>query len=179
MKKILTLLLILILILALFWKPVLKSFYKTEYSDYVEKYAKEYNVDKLMIYAIIKAESNFNEGAVSHKGATGLMQLMDDTAKEIADNATIDYVSGETLYDADKNIMLGTRYYAFLKKEFNNVDSLALAAYNAGIGNVKTWIENGILNADGSNIENIPYKETNMYVRNILKDYKIYKMLYA
>ena len=58
------------------------------------------------------------------------------------------------------------------------VTELALAAYNAGSGNVDKWIDSGTLKSDGSDIENIPYKETNMYVRKILRDYKIYKELY-
>ena len=52
---------------------------------------------------------------------------------------------------------------------------LAIIAYNAGIGTVKEWINLGIINSDGTNIENIPYKETNNYLRNVLRNYKIYK----
>ena len=55
---------------------------------------------------------------------------------------------------------------------------IAVAAYNAGIGTVDNWINQGIIKADGSDIENIPYKETNNYVRKIIKDYEIYKQLY-
>ena len=55
---------------------------------------------------------------------------------------------------------------------------LALTAYNAGIGNVRTWIESGIIKEDGSDIENIPYKETNMYVRKILNNYRMYTQIY-
>ena len=62
-------------------------------------------------------------------------------------------------------------------RDSSNIE-LALTAYNAGSGNVDTWVENGTLMADGSNIENIPYKETNNYVRKILRDYEIYKKLY-
>lgn len=156
---------------------IMKNMYSRKYENIVELYSQKYQVDPNLIFAIIKAESNFNEGATSRKGALGLMQLMDNTAKEVAENSTVDYVSGETLYNPEKNIMLGIKYYSTLKAEFKN-DGLALAAYNAGIGNVKIWIETGILKNDGSNIENIPYKETNMYVRKILKDYKIYKALY-
>ena len=56
---------------------------------------------------------------------------------------------------------------------------IALAAYNAGIGTVDNWLEKEIIKKDGSDIENIPYKETNNYVRKILRDYKIYEKLYS
>ena len=55
---------------------------------------------------------------------------------------------------------------------------IALAAYNAGMGNVNNWIERGTIKADGTDLENIPYKETNMYVRRILNDYEMYQKLY-
>lgn len=54
-----------------------------------------------------------------------------------------------------------------------------MCAYNAGMGNVDNWIEEGIIKEDGSDIENIPYKDTNVYVRKILRDYKLYKRLYG
>lgn len=180
MKKLLiigVLLLIIIAIIAIFWNPILKIFYKTEYSEYVEKYANEKGIDPLLIYAMIKAESNFKEGATSNKGALGLMQLMDNTAKEVAENILMEYESGTTLYNPEKNIKLGINYYKTLKDEFGN-DEVALTAYNAGIGNVNNWIKDGIIKADGSDIENIPFKETNTYVRKILKNYNMYKMLY-
>ena len=55
---------------------------------------------------------------------------------------------------------------------------VALAAYNAGTGNVDNWIQKGIIQQDGTDIEKIPYQETNQYVRKILRDYKIYEDLY-
>ena len=64
-----------------------------------------------------------------------------------------------------------------LLEQYGNLE-LALAAYNAGIGNVNNWVEQGIIQKDGSDIENVPFKETNNYVRKILRDYKIYKELY-
>lgn len=106
------------------------------------------------------------------------MQLMDETAKEVALNETVDYQTDTTLYDPEQNIMLGTKYYADLIQKFKN-DSVALAAYNAGSGNVQNWINDGIIKPDGSDIENIPFKETNTYVRKILKDYRIYQELYS
>lgn len=178
-KTFLCIMLIIVMIIVALanWKAILKNFYKTDYQEYVEKYAKECNIDPYMIYAIIKAESNFNVGATSNKGALGLMQLMDNTAKEVAENTITEYVSGETLYNPEKNIMLGVTYFADLKAMFKE-DAIAIAAYNAGSGNVTSWINNGTIKSDGSDIENIPFKETNLYVRKILKDYKIYKELY-
>lgn len=174
---ILTSVVIVLLIILLNFKNIQKLIYRQDYSEYVEKYAKEYNIDPLLIYAIIKAESNFDDEAVSGRGATGLMQLMDNTAKEVATNEAVEYVSNESLFDPEVNIKLGVKYFANLIEVFNN-NAVALAAYNAGMGTVQGWIDDGIIEADGSDIENIPYNETNMYVRKILKDYDIYRNLY-
>ena len=179
MKRILSLLCIvaIIIVLLLNRNNILKGIYKIKYNEYVEAYSKEYGVDKLMIYSIIKAESNFKENAISNKGACGLMQLMDNTAQEVAKNELMDYKTETTLYDPEDNIRIGTKFFADLKELYSN-DEVALAAYNAGIGNVDKWINSGIIKADGSDIENIPFKETNTYVRKILKNYSMYKELY-
>lgn len=157
---------------------LLKTIYPTSYSEYVEKYAKEYGVDPFLIYAIIKAESNFNPNVVSSSNAVGLMQLMDATAEELARKLDIHYVKNVSLYNPELNIRLGTKYFSDLLKEYQGNQLLAMTAYNAGIGNVKKWIDQGIIRKDGSDIENIPFKETNSYVRKILRDYKIYLDLY-
>ena len=180
MRKIILILITIIfvlLVILLNFKNIQKLIYRQDYSEYVEKYAKEYNVDPLLIYSIIKAESNFDDEAVSGKGATGLMQLMDNTAKEIATNESLEYVSNESLFDPETNIKLGVKYFADLIAIFKN-EAVALAAYNAGMGTVQGWIDKGTIKADGSDIENIPYNETNMYVRKILNDYDIYRSLY-
>ena len=163
---------ILVLILVLFFvfkvqNIVLKKVYPKKYSEYVYKYSEEYEVDPLLIFAIIKAESNFNPNVVSSSKAIGLMQLMDATAEKES-----------SLYDPELNIKLGTKYFSDLLKEYKQNTLLALTSYNAGKGNVKRWIEQGVIKEDGSDIENIPYKETNNYVRKIVRDYKIYKELY-
>lgn len=155
---------------------ILKKIYIKDYSKYVEKYSKEYNVDENLIYATIKTESNFNANATSSVNAKGLMQLMDSTAEELIESIEDDSKEID-LFDPDINIRLGTKYLSGLIDKYNCIE-LALAAYNAGSGNVDNWIKTGILKKDGSNIENIPYKETNNYVRKILRDYKIYQELY-
>ncbi len=156
---------------------VIKKIYPQKYNAYVEKYALEYGVDSMLVYAIIKAESNFKPHIKSNSNAMGLMQLLEDTAKETATKIGIEYTDG-CLYEPETNIRLGIKYFSDLLKEYNNNYMLALTAYNAGTGNLKKWIEQGIIKTDGSNIEDIPYKETNNYVRKIVRDYNIYKDLY-
>ncbi len=156
-----------------------KIIYKKDYKEYVQKYAQEYNVDENLIYALIKAESNFNSNAKSSKDAIGLMQLMESTAQDVCKKTdlqiSIDELS-EKLLEPDININIGTKYLSILIQKYGNIE-IAITAYNAGIGTVDNWIEKGIINSDGSNVENIPYKETNNYVRKILRDYKIYTNL--
>jgi soluble lytic murein transglycosylase len=151
--------------------------YPIEYENFVQKYSEEYDVDKYLVFAIIKAESNFKDGAVSSKGAKGLMQLMDSTAEDIASSLNMDLNVDDDILDPEININLGTKYVSMMMKKYNCIE-LALAAYNAGSGNVDSWIKDSTLKDDGSDIENIPYKETNNYVRKILRDYEIYKKLY-
>ena len=149
---------------------VIKGIYPQKYNEYVEKYSLEYGIDSMLVYAIIKAESNFKSDTKSTSNAMGLMQLMEETAKETAGKIGIEYTDG--------CLHLGIKYYSELLKEYDNNYMLALTAYNAGTGNLKKWIEQGIIKPDGSNIEDIPYKETNNYVRKIIRDYNIYKDLY-
>ena len=153
-------------------KLMIKILYKKDYSEYVTKYSQKYNVDENLIYALIKAESNFEANAVSNKNAQGLMQLMPSTAEEVANKNDIE-LTEENILEPDININIGTKYISTLLERYECIE-VALAAYNAGIGNVDKWIENGTIKTDGSDIENIPFKETNTYVRKIMRDYKIY-----
>ena len=80
--------------------------------------------------------------------------------------------------DPKMNLKLGLNYFNTLLDYFNQNYILAFTAYNAGLGNVQKWIREGTIKDDGTDIENIPFKETNMYVRKIIKNYEIYKTLY-
>ena len=182
-KKLIVTLMILIIILAIYFicfkvirvqDKILKYIYPIEYSEYVEKYSEENNLDKYLVYAIIKAESNFDPHVTSSSDAKGLMQLMEETAIERSNMIDERTIETHDLYDPEINIKLGTSYFAYLLGLFDNNTILALTAYNAGLGNVQEWINKGIIKKDGSDIENIPYKETNNYVRKILKDYQMY-----
>lgn len=157
---------------------ILKKIYPMEYSEYVEKYSKENGLDKYLIYAIIKAESNFDPSAKSTANAKGLMQLMEETAVERSNVINSENAEENDLYDPETNIKLGTSYFAYLLGLYNGNINLAIIAYNAGLGNVQQWIKDGIIKKDGSDIENIPFKETENYVRKILRDYQMYLKLY-
>lgn len=156
-----------------------KQIYKQEYSEYVNKYAEENEIDPMWIYAIIKVESNFNSNATSGSGAKGLMQLMDNTASDIAKELNIQNFEANMLYNPEINIKIGVKYFKSLLSKYNENYYLAIAAYNGGIGNVDNWISKGIISPDASDIENIPYKETNMYVRKTVNAHKAYVELYA
>lgn len=184
--KLLIIFLIIILLLILFGpikiqNRILEMMYPREYENFVSLYSKEYNVDENLVYALIKAESNFNPDAVSGKSAKGLMQIVDETAIDVAKALSLNISQEELierLNDIDLNINLGTKYISMLLEKYENI-ALALTAYNAGIGTVDNWIEKGTIKSDGSDLENIPYKETNQYVRKILRDYDIYQKLYS
>lgn len=157
---------------------ILKKMYPTTYSEFVYKYSEENNIDPLLIFAIIKAESNFNKDAISNSNAIGLMQIMEETAKEIVQKDLNKEFTEDILLIPEENIKIGTIYFNKLLKKYDGNIGISLAAYNAGIGKVDGWIKNEIIKEDGSDLENIPYKETNNYVRKILRDYNIYKNIY-
>lgn len=114
------------------------------------KNSKEFNIDPAIIAAIIKQESDYYIYAKSPAGAMGLMQLMPQTAKDMGANDP---------YDVADNIRGGVKYFKYCLKRNNNDLALALATYNAGLGNVLKY--NGIP----------PFKETQKYVDSVLDIY--------
>ena len=158
-------------------EKILKQVYPIKYETYINKYSKELGIDPLLTLAIIKTESNFKEDVSSKSGAIGLMQLMESTAEEQAKKIGVEYTK-ENLVEPETNIQLGLSYFDTLLTHFNENYVLAFAAYNAGLGNVEKWIEQGLITKDGKGVENIPFPETNMYVRKIIRNYKMYQELY-
>ena len=176
----LAIILVILIIRGIFKDKFLKIIYPKTYEEIVSIYAEKYKVEEELVFAVIKAESNFKQDAVSHRDAIGLMQIMEETAIDVAKKygINIDYNNAkEEIKNVQNNINIGIKYLSVLLDIYGNKE-VAVAAYNAGIGTVNTWIKKGIIKADGSDIENIPYKETNNYVRKILRNYKIYNKLY-
>ena len=101
-----------------------------DYNEYFEKASKTYNVDKRLLIAVAKTESDFNPKATSGAGAKGIMQLMDNTAKDLGVTDS---------YDAEQNIMGGAKLLSQLLKKYDGDRNKALAGYNAGTGNVAKY----------------------------------------
>lgn len=160
-----------------------KFLYPFPYRQEVESNSARWNVDKFLAIAVMKVESNFSEAAHSQSGAVGLMQIMPETAAWIA------YQLGESddeiaadiknLREPATNIRYGTWYLAELEDEFHGNDVLALAAYNAGRGNVREWMEKNHWNENFSDVDKIPYAETRDYVKRVLHCREKYCELYG
>lgn len=156
-----------------------KYFYPYPYRQTVEYYADRYEVDRNLIAGIILAESKFDSEAVSHPGAVGLMQVMPDTGEWIAHQIEDDAFTLDRLSEPKMNIKYGTWYMASLEEEFGGNKVLALAAYNAGRGNVHEWIElYGWDERTFDDYSKIPFPETREYVRRVLENEQQYAKLY-
>ena len=152
--------------------------FPTQYSEYVEKYSTQYNLDKYLVYSIIKAESGFDSQAISPREAKGLMQVMDSTGEWVAGKINLKDFKPEMLLNPETNINIGTWYISYLLDKYDNNIDLATAAYNAGSGNVSKWLNDPEKSSDGQSLDTIPFPETDNYVSKVRKFYKIYKMLY-
>ncbi|MDD7305172.1 MAG: lytic transglycosylase domain-containing protein [Peptoniphilaceae bacterium] len=146
------------------------------YQEEINHYAKEYNVDPLLVASIVKVESDFDTNAQSNQAAKGLMQLLDDSARHAAELIGEKYLP-EKLNEVSYNLNLGVAYYDYLYRYYNNID-LALAAYNGGIGNVDEWIKKGIIDKNDPNVNNIPIDETRQYVTKVTANYEVMKTFY-
>ena len=157
---------------------LLEYFYPIEYDEYVEKYSKEYELDKFFVYAVIHTESRFDETAVSDAGAVGLMQIMEETAIECNEKAKFGYTIPDDLVKPEANIRIGCYYLNKLVKTFDGNEEMALIAYNGGIGNAYKWLDDKEY-ADGEGgLKKIPIAETKEYVDKVMQSYERYREIY-
>ncbi|UFS69699.1 transglycosylase SLT domain-containing protein [Geomonas sp. RF6] len=139
----------------------------------VAKEAAASNVPESLVYAVIRAESNYLPSALSPVGAVGLMQIMPATAESIAKGGSA------RLTSPDLNIRLGARHLKDLLESFSGNIPLSIAAYNAGGGNARRWQRNfGTLPLDEF-VESITFKETREYVKKVTSAMALYQSLYA
>ena len=131
------------------------NFDNKTYDTIIEYHANAHGVDASLVKAVMKAESNFNPNAISHKGAQGLMQLMPDTAR---------FMNVGNPLDPEDNISGGTKYLKYLRDTFAGDLDLILAAYNAGPQRVREY-----------NMQIPPYAETRTYVQRVKSYYNSLK----
>ncbi|MCL2400726.1 MAG: lytic transglycosylase domain-containing protein [Defluviitaleaceae bacterium] len=135
------------------------------------------NFEPAFILAVIHAESSFRPYVVSHRGAMGLMQIMEPTGIWLAQ------LMGKTDFEADQlfvpetNIVLGTYFLNWLWRYYDGDITLILSGYNAGIGNVNRWLGDERFSKDGETLYYIPFWETRTYVQRVERNRQIYEWL--
>jgi soluble lytic murein transglycosylase len=151
--------------------------YPLAYTDAIREAATRNRLDPALIAAMIEKESKFRSDASSQKGAVGLMQMLPSTAEEIArESGGQDFMLGD-LHDPRINILYGSYYLRRLLDHYDGDEVAAVAAYNAGQGNVDSWLQ-----ASGSSrlrIADIPFAETREYVRDVERLQAIYRRAYG
>lgn len=149
--------------------------YPIEYTEYVEKYAKEYNIDTALLYAIIRTESGFDPKAVSSENAMGLTQILPSTFTWLLTKTDED-LPIDALYEPETAIKYGALLLNILYQQFEETD-VVIAAYHAGVGNVGNWLKNGEYSDDGKTLKKIPFADTEYYVKKVTDAVEVYKKL--
>ena len=147
--------------------------YMSPYRDITSRYAAQVGIDPAWAYGLIRQESRFMIGARSHVGASGLMQLMPATAREVERKIGS---SSNGLDDIEHNIKLGTWYLADVRNSSGS-ETMATAGYNAGPGRARQWRANTPLEG-AIYAETIPFNETRDYVKKVMANATYYASLF-
>ncbi len=155
-----------------------KTLFPQVYWELISKHSKKKKFSPFLALALSRQESAFQKDVVSKANAVGLMQLLPQTAREVAKSSSLVLPDEESLKDPKFNVPLGVEYLKRLLKEFGGNIPFALAAYNAGPHKVRSWrrIRKNLDILEF--IESIPYRETRGYVKKVLRNYLIYLALY-
>ncbi|CAI2718295.1 lytic transglycosylase domain-containing protein [Nitrospina watsonii] len=157
---------------------LIETLFPAAYLEKAKTEAAPYKLDPYLVLALMRQESAFNPNAHSSADAMGLMQLIPQTAKRVARSLGEPAPGSDDLKSPALNIKLGVKYLNHLLEMFGDNPVFALAAYNAGPGKVRQWIQIRSSLKDIEFIESIPYNETRNYVKKVLRNYVIYKKLY-
>lgn len=155
-----------------------KRIYPLKYKEEILRFSKQYQLDPHLVMGIIWVESKFEPEATSNKNARGLMQIIPNTGKWIAEQVGFSGYDDKVLYDPDINIEFGCWYFSYLLDVFDGDIHLALASYNGGMGNVMKWLKDSRYSDDGKNLKDIPFNETRDYIERVMDAHKRYKALY-
>lgn len=152
--------------------------YMWDYQQDIITYSQKNNIDPFLVAAIIKNESNFKHKAVSGVGAVGLMQIMPETGRWIAEQMGLENYKDSDLYITKTNIRMGCWYVGELDHEFKHNMMLLMIAYNAGRGQTRQWMQENGWTYDFNDAKAIPYPDTREYVTKVLQDRDKYYLLY-
>jgi soluble lytic murein transglycosylase-like protein len=145
----------------------IRMYYPVRYEPAIKKYSARNGLDPYLVMGLILQESSFVPTAKSAVGATGLMQLMPPTAKELARRLNVPF--GQLRLDnPEVNIELGTAHLKMLVNMFNGNAMLAVASYNAGQGNILKWKRAAPAKSMDEFLESMPYAETRNYVKRVM-----------
>ncbi len=158
-----------------YWEDLFPRPYWTD----LKRYSVLNGLDPFLVASLIRQESEFNPGAVSHANAIGLMQLLPATGKKVAKQLRVRKFSKERLLLPEINLQLGTRFFRDMVDQYNGRLEYALAAYNAGTDRVDAWLAAGKFRDPEEFVESIPFTETREYVQAILRNAMVYKRLYG
>lgn len=170
--------LVLSLILTACLRPAMKMIYPLRYREAIEKYSEQFDLNEYLVMGIISTESNFNTHAHSSKHAKGLMQIKEETALWCIEHLKLD-ADTQNIYTPDENIYIGCAYLSYLEKLYGGDTRKAVMAYNAGLGNVNKWLSDPRYADASGNLNKIPFRETEMYVKKVMKRMEIYMRLYG
>ncbi len=152
--------------------------YPLMHKESIEANAKIYNLDPYLVASVIWVESKFDANAESQKGAVGLMQIMPETGEWIAGKMEDSGFTADDLRNPKTSILYGCWYLGYLDSRFFGDQTLVLAAYNGGPGRVDDWLADEQYNENG-NLVNIPYGETDDFVKRVERTYEIYQEFYT
>ncbi|HEY7987259.1 MAG TPA: transglycosylase SLT domain-containing protein [Methylophilaceae bacterium] len=147
--------------------------YPTPYRDQMKNYARANQLDEAWVYGLIRQESRFITASRSGVGAAGLMQVMPATARWIAKKIGFGQYQPNMIHELDTNIQFGTFYLRHILEVTNGQSVMATAAYNAGPGRAKRWVDDKPLEG-AVYIETIPFLETRDYVKKVMSNAQYY-----
>ncbi len=159
-------------------QPYWQGLFPRPYWDALRRNSEANGLDPYLVASLIRQESEFNPGAVSHANAYGLMQLLPKTGKGTAKQVGLHNYKTDSLLDPAVNIELGTKYFREMVDHFGGQVEYALAAYNAGSSRVEDWRSSGNYRDIEEFVESIPFTETREYVQAIVRNAEVYKRVY-
>jgi soluble lytic murein transglycosylase len=157
---------------------ILRIIFPLDYWPLIEKYSKLHDLDPYLLAALMAQESTFTAEIRSSANARGLMQVMPSTGRRYARKMGIKSFTTASLSQPETNVRLGSQYFKDLVDQFGGVH-YALASYNAGESRVERWLDEAPGLPTDEFIDNIPFPETQNYVKRILGTAEDYRRLYG